>query len=161
MEPYSQLGWFSRLVWHPFTFGREEPMVSLFSRLMWRNSKADVADEVGSSLPDTVFFLQHSKCTSSFFPPSPFPPLPFPSLLSLFLPSFPSSLLLLSPLSSFPSSLLLRSPLSFFSLQLQLPNQMEEIHWLNFSAIEAYFYRRQQQTCTADVTKVREKQKLA
>ena len=46
VDPYSQLFWFNRLVWHPFMLGREGPMISLFSKLMWRNSKADVADEV-------------------------------------------------------------------------------------------------------------------
>jgi len=86
VDPYSQLFWFNRLVWYPFTLGREGPMVSLFSKLMWRNSKADVADE------------------------------------------------------------------------LQLPSQTEEIHWLYFSAVEAYFYRRQQQTCTSDLAKVRRAQ---
>ena len=46
VDPYSLLPWYNRLVWHPFLEGRESVMVSLFSKIMWRSSKADVAKEV-------------------------------------------------------------------------------------------------------------------
>ncbi len=46
VDPFSEFGWYKRLIWQPFLRGQEEPMLSLFARLMWRNSKADVADEV-------------------------------------------------------------------------------------------------------------------
>lgn len=40
------LPWFQRLVWKPFLEGRESAMISLFSKIMWRSSKVDVAEEV-------------------------------------------------------------------------------------------------------------------
>ena len=46
VEPYCLLPWYHRLVWNPFLEGRESVMVSLFSKIMWRSSKADVAEEV-------------------------------------------------------------------------------------------------------------------
>ena len=46
VEPYSLLPWYNQLVWKPFLEGRESAMVSLFSKIMWRSSKADVAKEV-------------------------------------------------------------------------------------------------------------------
>ena len=46
VEPYSLLPWYNQLVWKPFLEGRESVMVSLFSKIMWRSSKADVAKEV-------------------------------------------------------------------------------------------------------------------
>ena len=46
VEPYSLLPWYNQLVWKPFLEGRESAMVSLFSKILWRSSKADVAKEV-------------------------------------------------------------------------------------------------------------------
>ena len=46
VEPYSLLPWYNQLVWKPFLEGRESVMVSLFSKILWRSSKADVAKEV-------------------------------------------------------------------------------------------------------------------
>ena len=45
-RPWSYQRWWEELVWKPYGQGNPRPMVALFARLMWRNSKEDVADEV-------------------------------------------------------------------------------------------------------------------
>lgn len=42
----------------------------------------------------------------------------------------------------------------YLCIQLQLPEQTEEIHWLTFGPVEEYFYKRQQEMCTAEATRV-------
>ena len=100
VEPYSLLPWYNQLVWKPFLDGRESVMVSLFSKILWRSSKADVAKEVreGRSQRERE-----------------------------------------------------RELLTYFFLQLGLPEQTEELHWLSFSSVERYFYRRQQEICSKDL----------
>ena len=44
--PYDKTKWFNELIWLPYTRRDPHPMISLFTDLMWRNSKEDVADEV-------------------------------------------------------------------------------------------------------------------
>lgn len=46
VDPYSIQQWFQKLLWRPLVAGSDLPMLSLFSRIMWRNSKANVAAEV-------------------------------------------------------------------------------------------------------------------
>ncbi len=38
--------------------------------------------------------------------------------------------------------------------QLCLPGHSEEVHWLQFSSVEAYFYQRQQGKCHTDLENV-------
>lgn len=37
-----------------------------------------------------------------------------------------------------------------FSLQIQIPPQTEETHWLRFSPVEGHFYHRQHEVCSQD-----------
>lgn len=46
MEPYSQGLWYRRLITEPYLQGYHRPMIDLFSTIMWRNAKEDVAEEV-------------------------------------------------------------------------------------------------------------------
>lgn len=46
------------------------------------------------------------------------------------------------------------STISIYYLQLQLPEMTEETHWLTFSLVEKYFYRKQQEMCRTEATKV-------
>ena len=39
---------------------------------------------------------------------------------------------------------------SMCSLQIQIPPQTEEVHWLNFSPVEGHFYHRQHEVCSHD-----------
>ena len=45
-RPHSIQPWWLELIWKPYHHGNPRPMIALFSNLMWRNSKTDVADEV-------------------------------------------------------------------------------------------------------------------
>lgn len=36
------------------------------------------------------------------------------------------------------------------SLQIQIPPQTEEVHWLHFSPVEGHFYHRQHEVCSRD-----------
>ncbi|CAI8043928.1 E3 ubiquitin-protein ligase SHPRH [Geodia barretti] len=81
-EPYCQSQWYRRLISQPYHQGHATPNVDLFSSLMWRNSKDDVAHE------------------------------------------------------------------------LQLPEQTEQTHWLTFSLVEKYFYRKQREMCQTEASKV-------
>lgn len=38
----------------------------------------------------------------------------------------------------------------FFPLQIQIPPQTEEVHWLHFSPVEGHFYHRQHEVCSQD-----------
>ena len=38
--------WWNKLVWSSYVHGDPGPLVTLFARLMWRNAKEDVAEEV-------------------------------------------------------------------------------------------------------------------
>ena len=38
--------------------------------------------------------------------------------------------------------------------QLQLPEQTEKTHWLTFSLVEKYFYRKQREMCQTEASKV-------
>ena len=44
--------------------------------------------------------------------------------------------------------------ITYFFFQLGLPEQTEELHWLSFSSVERYFYRRQQEICSKDLMRV-------
>lgn len=43
---------------------------------------------------------------------------------------------------------------SSVALQLCIPEQREVVHWLSFSAVEAYYYSKQKAVCAADFTRV-------
>ena len=45
-RPHYIRQWWHELVWQPYRHGNPRPMIALFSELMWRKSKEDVADEV-------------------------------------------------------------------------------------------------------------------
>ena len=49
MEPYVSEGWWKALLWKPFAEGNWAPMLKACSKLLWRNSKLDVAEEVRES----------------------------------------------------------------------------------------------------------------
>jgi len=49
IDPYLWAAWFNKLVWEPYISGNPTPIVDLFSRVMWRNCKEDVASEVCST----------------------------------------------------------------------------------------------------------------
>ena len=61
LDPYSQSLWYRRLISWPYQTGREEAMVDLFSSIMWRSSKEDVAEEVGRGGEGMV-----CKCTRDY-----------------------------------------------------------------------------------------------
>ncbi|XP_065889670.1 E3 ubiquitin-protein ligase SHPRH-like isoform X2 [Dysidea avara] len=54
VEPYVADAWWKKLLWRPFLEGNWAPMLKTCSKLLWRNSKRDVADEL--RLPP------HSEC---------------------------------------------------------------------------------------------------
>ena len=45
-SPYSTGRWWNRMVWSSYVHSDPGPLVALFARLMWRNAKEDVAEEV-------------------------------------------------------------------------------------------------------------------
>ncbi|XP_019848691.1 PREDICTED: E3 ubiquitin-protein ligase SHPRH-like isoform X2 [Amphimedon queenslandica] len=45
-RPYSVNHWWNKLILLPYCKGDPRPIVALFSKMMWRNSKEDVADEL-------------------------------------------------------------------------------------------------------------------
>lgn len=47
-------GWWKKLLWKPFAEGNWAPMLKVCCKLIWRNSKLDVADEVGVLLYTVV-----------------------------------------------------------------------------------------------------------
>ena len=49
LDPYNIQKWYRELLWQPFLNGVDFPILSLFSKIMWRNSKEDVASEVSKS----------------------------------------------------------------------------------------------------------------
>ena len=46
VKPYQFRFWWNRLLWEPYVNFNIEPVTELFSQLLWRNSKKDVAKEV-------------------------------------------------------------------------------------------------------------------
>jgi len=46
VEPYVADAWWKKLLWRPFAEGNWAPMLKACCKLLWRNSKVDVADEV-------------------------------------------------------------------------------------------------------------------
>ena len=50
VEPYVSEGWWKTLLWKPFAEGNWAPMLKACSKLLWRNSKLDVAEEVRESV---------------------------------------------------------------------------------------------------------------
>lgn len=46
VEPYVADAWWKKLLWQPFLEGNWAPMLKACSKLLWRNSKQDVAEEV-------------------------------------------------------------------------------------------------------------------
>lgn len=62
MEPYSQGLWYRRLITEPYLQGYHRPMIDLFSTIMWRNAKEDVAEEVHSTSSDFKISLASSTC---------------------------------------------------------------------------------------------------
>ena len=46
--PYCVRQWYDQLAWQPYLRGDHTPILELFAKLMWRNTKEDVADEVAS-----------------------------------------------------------------------------------------------------------------
>ncbi|XP_028837995.1 E3 ubiquitin-protein ligase SHPRH isoform X1 [Denticeps clupeoides] len=54
------------------------------------------------------------------------------------------------PLYNLMGKLLWRSAKKDVIDQIQVPPQMEEIHWLTFSAVEGHFYNRQHEVCSQD-----------
>lgn len=40
--------------------------------------------------------------------------------------------------------------LFYFTLQIQIPPQTEDVHWLHFSPVERHFYHRQHEVCCQD-----------
>ena len=46
VEPYSTKHWWNRLLWEPYLSFNMEPIAKVFSQLLWRSSKKDVAVEV-------------------------------------------------------------------------------------------------------------------
>ena len=56
VEPYVAEIWWKSLLWKPFAEGNWTPMLRTCSKLLWRNSKLDVAEEVrGSMLIGWIF----------------------------------------------------------------------------------------------------------
>ena len=47
MEPYGERVWWQRGLATPFECGREAPLMDVIRRLMWRNTKAAVVDQLG------------------------------------------------------------------------------------------------------------------
>ncbi len=46
VDPYLDYKSYNQLLWTPFLNGEKSLMVKVFSDIMWRNSKCDVAEEV-------------------------------------------------------------------------------------------------------------------
>ena len=56
-RPHSIQPWWLELIWKPYRHGNPRPMIALFSNLMWRNSKTDVADEVSNDAHVRSFII--------------------------------------------------------------------------------------------------------
>ena len=48
VEPYSTRHWWNRLLWEPYLNFNMEPIAKVFSHLLWRSNKKDVAIEVST-----------------------------------------------------------------------------------------------------------------
>ena len=58
MEPYVSEGWWKTLLWKPFAEeGNWAPMLRACSKLFWRNSKLDVAEEVDLTGQKLLMFI--------------------------------------------------------------------------------------------------------
>ena len=56
-RPHSIQPWWLELIWKPYRHGNPRPMIALFSNLMWRNSKTDVADEASNDAQVRSFII--------------------------------------------------------------------------------------------------------
>ena len=59
VEPYVAEIWWKLLLWKPFAEGNWTPMLRTCSKLLWRNSKLDVAEEVRGLVDWLKFFNPH------------------------------------------------------------------------------------------------------
>ena len=64
VEPYVAEIWWKLLLWKPFAEGNWTPMLRTCSKLLWRNSKLDVAEEVRClMLIGWSFFTSYCSCS--------------------------------------------------------------------------------------------------
>jgi SNF2 family DNA or RNA helicase len=68
VEPYQNKYWWKNLLWQPYLKFNLQPIAEVFSRLLWRNNKRDVASELGiPEQKESIEWLKFSPVEEHFY----------------------------------------------------------------------------------------------
>ena len=68
VEPYWVQTWWDRLLYTPYCYGNEEPLLQVLSEVLWRSSKREVIDQINlPSQTEVIHWLTFSPVEEHFY----------------------------------------------------------------------------------------------